>query len=1123
MLDSSPISGKRRASTDAYIDDGRRPIVTASKPSLLPQPASAPSSRRLQRRSSLGRPFSSSSDLRGDSRTMGSTSIGKSQRKEIADHTQHLAFGGNRDSFSRSSAFEFKGSENNPSWLKRMSTLSSLKTGNLVQRSQPGTPSIPALSNSQEFAASIRPKFTEPGPGTPTPNKLVKRSLSHRTLEGSNRSYSTLRRPATSHQRSAAFRRHNIEDSSSIHGPSLSSPLQINLPADHQSYDDASQNWRPFFRSQSGTTKKDLALRKHGISGSMIKDDPTKAARSDVGELPTLLLATSINDQPADDAVQGRSQTSSPLGRPSTPSINRDFEIAAAANSKPEDTRHSEPRPRTSISVSEIFPSPSPLKWRLPNSKILRSKKSFASAQGGRRIASAPQSTQARNIATSSQDPKSLENPVHIARSDIGPPASSGIDRGMDDTFQKQSASPLPSLNRLSAFEINLPDSTPSYPNSLFSQELTTSQDLVNTSSSPLSSSPIEHVITRNQSHRPSGAPSDHASTLFGSDNDNSRLMSSDEDDMDGRSDTVYDSTRTGATSNSLSYLKRPAIDTIFDESPPPEKHTIEKWRPSSSMLEKGLHDIYDYPNDVHDGERDSSTPVQIMAPFQENGTNSPLRELNLDLIPGGADSPSSIEYLEARGQDGLLAGIASDHYNKSRQFQTTESPQQNPIAPSTTVSTEDVGLLPSSPPEMHSWRSESPLSASNRKSSLANAFDWSEHSAMERSSPQGDSPRPKTVHGRQGKETRGNWLNGRRGSSALHLRSQSVPVPKENRIATSSSKVDSWILGNKGPSEDWDGDFDFEEPLRAMKQTSINDTSRSCFSSGMLVPRAILERQASVHGQFGQVKELTLLVEELIRLQQTAIFHGITKGQSAELWKEAEGIINLAIEDDEEQKALAPHSSQSPSADFDFSDDESPSQRSRQWSGILSSKNDHASTIVDLASSQSFSRSQQETSRLETPSPSARPRKESAAKAKSVLEQIHQQRSQYDPALLDSKVTQKKLPFDTTSLKDLVTRAGVVTRALKEEVRRAESKGQTLSMTSNQPSSAPPDPAYTQMFTEPPSLPSPGLSRSPRVTPSPKSPNKSPKSQKSSPFIGASMSSNDNEINGHMKMMAVV
>jgi hypothetical protein len=70
-----------------------------------------------------------------------------------------------------------------------------------------------------------------------------------------------------------------------------------------------------------------------------------------------------------------------------------------------------------------------------------------------------------------------------------------------------------------------------------------------------------------------------------------------------------------------------------------------------------------------------------------------------------------------------------------------------------------------------------------------------------------------------------------------------------------------------------------------------------------LTLSRAIMERQASVHGQFGQVREFALMVEELKRLRAQASSLGIIEGPSIELWKEAEGIINLATQDDEDRE----------------------------------------------------------------------------------------------------------------------------------------------------------------------------------------------------------------------------
>ncbi len=286
------------------------------------------------------------------------------------------------------------------------------------------------------------------------------------------------------------------------------------------------------------------------------------------------------------------------------------------------------------------------------------------------------------------------------------------------------------------------------------------------------------------------------------------------------------------------------------------------------------------------------------------------------------------------------------------------------------------------------------------------------------------------------------------------------------------------------------------------------------------------MERQASVHGQFGHVKELTLLVEELKILRQQASDLNVTNGLSVELWKEADGIINLATLDDEELDFLSPRSPHSPGIDFDPFEEDSPAAANRRQSAASSSR-EHANGASEHNHGHTTpAHSTPERSRLDT-SQTIRPRKESVAKAKSVLETIHQQRNHYGPNFLDEQTPQKKLPFDTTSLRDLVTRAGVVTRALKEIVRRAEKAAESNpswtppnpspdedddSPPSNPPSK--PDPPFSQIF-HPPNSPTP-KSKSPRVT-------QSPKSSSNSYRGGASIAGNDNEIHGHMKIMTVV
>lgn len=625
--------------------------------------------------------------------------------------------------------------------------------------------------------------------------------------------------------------------------------------------------------------------------------------------------------------------------------------------------------------------------------------------------------------------------------------------------------------------------------------------------------------------HRFSSAPSEPGSTLLGSDNDNGRLMSGDEDDMDARSETIYDSTRTGATSSSHSGMRRPPIDTIFDESPPPKLPPNPKLVALQDLLQKDSFDergLLEH-HAVVEEEHNVSTPIRATVPCKEEGSPTPMHDTSeIFLSPEVSTSPTNGP-LELKPASLPTEDVDPDQDDELWAFDKIDKSLEDPLNEiKPPLNGEDNSPLGSlrRPNEGAHRRRESPPASEFDQTSKSNIFEWSEQPSTDKDSSRGESPRPSTVHGRPMKDMRGSRVSGRRGPSALHLRSQSVPVPKDmtSRHNNNPSKLDSWVLGNKGPSEDWDGDFEFEETSNTPKQAPASgEHMRSGLSLGMLVPRAILERQASVHGQFGQVKELTLLVEELKRLQQQAAALGIMEGQSVELWKEAEGIINLATLDDEEQEIFPPRSPLSPSFDLDLFDEDSPSNRVRRKSGFSQSKEERLRLLDDSSESQNSSRPSQELSGMETP-PSTRPRKESSAKAKSVLETIYQQRSPHDPTLLDAPLAQRKLPFDTTSLKDLVTRAGVVTRALKEIVRRAENGSDAPQP---MPATPPRDPPYiSQMFQPPP--PAPAVSKSPRVTQRPKSP-RSPKSQRSSPFLGGTIAGNDNEINGHMKMMTVV
>lgn len=1102
-----PTSSKRRTISRAGLDDFQPLSKMPTTPSALPQNVSAPTSR-LRKRTSLGRPVTSSNNLRGGTRTVGSTpdpkfdaQLGKGEAGHAFVQESGLSTG------HGPLAFEFKGSENTPpNWLRRISR-SSLKSRSPTPTPRPRSPS---MSYSNGSTAPILPDFGEPLAGTPSRNKLVKRSSSQRALHGFDGKalHSTLRRPATSHQRSATLQQQLLQDRETRR-PSLgaSSMLLNDLSEDHHSYDESSQLWQPFFKPQLPGAIKDGSSRKRSANGMLNRSDTPKSIVPGITELPTLLLATSISSRSSNEAINGRASNISALSRPFTPVGLNDFTSPINDLTKADDYATPELKQRHSFSLSEMFPSPSPSTWMPRLGSLRRGKGSSRDSRdtADRRVVSAPQASKAR-----------IGAPLVPIQGNVGRPPTPTSRHFMEsqtsplnarsrptDVQQRGSSSPLPPLKRLSAFEVDLPGTLPSYPTTPQPEDprVPTGQ------SSPSMSYPTGQNTAKLRTHRYSSNPSEPGSTLLGSDNENSRLMSGDEDDMDSRSGTMYDSTRTGATGSSHSGVRRPPIERIFDESSLPELPSKDKLIALQDLLD---HESFTHTDQRDHGvvekEQDVSTPVPDAALCKDDESSTPMHETS-KISPDVSLSPPiaqvdrtdpSARDMEIDQEDELWSFDPTDDLHKAGNGARFPSPGEG--------GNTSLAQAPGDPIR----RRESPHYDRLDMPSKSNIFEWSEPPTTDKDTLEGESPRPKTVHGRQGIDVRGSRANGRRGPSALHLRSQSVPVPKDTGSYRNGNNPPK-LLGNKGPSEDWDGDFDFGEPSRAPKQATVStDYSNPSLSSGMLVPRAILERQASVHGQFGQVKELTLLVEELKRLQQQASGQGIMEGQSIELWKEAEGIINLATLDDEKE-LFPPRSPHSPSFDFDMFDEDSP--RSRQRSGLSPSREDRMSLVDDSSGSQPSSRRSSELPKLETPPSTSRPRKESSAKAKSVLETIHQQRRYLEPELLDANLAQKKLPFDTTSLKDLVIRAGVVTRALKEIVRRAENGPDTPESRPNTPR----DPPYTQMFQPAPHTPT--ITKGPRVTPSPRS----PRSQRGSPFVGGSIAGNDNDINGHMKIMTVV
>ncbi|KAK2802950.1 hypothetical protein FQN50_007195 [Emmonsiellopsis sp. PD_5] len=912
------------------------------------------------------------------------------------------------------------------SWIRRISIISSSQNDSPLSTSRPDSPSV---------SSSTSPFFSSPFRLEPAPNKLVKRSASQRRLTNPNSTRPSataapapfLRRPATSHQRLATMRQRSSTESRVLLGSPYSptySPHQ--LPADRLD-PCVNEDWRPYFlpeHTSRSEMKRQASSRRRAHSPRRLVPNPDN--------IPTLLLASSITRDVSNCNNDDNDGWMLNHERPQTRG-SIDSDVTTPDEQLPEPLSEPRPiperRPRQSFSVGEMVSTSAPSPWKFSGTKSLGRHRGFSVSKEHSLEPPSPTNDLGAKFEGLNLNSTRLRKRRTITDSDIfqRPSTSSRAEFGTYPFTggNQEEKSPKSRLRRLPRFselraELSLQLESTSRSSS--------GEQYSNTAGNGFSTS------TAPRAQRLSAAASDPASTLVGSDNDTKVFSSGDEDETDFQSDTAFDSfpTRVGVTNPPTH--RGPRIETIFD-------------KPSSSELANGKLSVLEglasdvtrsvvtseiFPPKVDEVTVDKS----IELPLRESKTLTQPHDLNnepdclvLSVQPSNDDSEiiwNSLSEIESM-DDG------------DRCFPPTP-PRQG------------LSLPRSSTARPHSSVTLDDTSGRDARLSL---FDWSEAPRADKDNQDSDF-RPKTVHGKQLADTRGGRTTARRGATAVHLRSQSVPISREPALSNDalSPKFGTWGLGNKGVSEDWDGDFEFDDSDK--QDESKGDALNSNVvpgNQGMKVPQSIMERQASVHGQFGHVQELTLLVEELKRLRSRANVLNIVDGPTSDLWREAKGIINLATleddEDDENSDAQLPPTSPAFSAE-DLDDDFfSTTHTKTQTSAVRSEK--------------SRSPLSERTNSSPNTTPPPRARTDSSVKAKFVLDTIHQQRGRHDPIYVDTIDSQQKLPFDTQSLRDLVNRAGVVTRSLKEAVRKAE--GVCLSSEAELP---PQDPPFSQMFARP-------------------------------------------------------
>ena len=674
------------------------------------------------------------------------------------------------------------------SWYRRISILPPSRDGS------GGSPSIQQPSTASVFSngSSATPFFGQQlDPVTPR-NKLVKRSTSYKGLldeyteESSSSSnpigkVPTFRRPATSHQRSETLRLRNVRQSLAIFDrpkdlDTESSSRKRSRDKDIDNRGSSGGLWRPFFRFQIGRTARDSGSKRTGGSLMFGGTDHTTSVITTSGENAMLVFGNCL-DRPKMD-----------LTRPVVPLI----EETATPDQIIEDVRDQPllvKKTRHSFSMESRPPTLAPRK--LNRGSSLRQGRSHESRVVERRIVSAPIQT---------DQPSSTQIPPRVS---ANLPLL------------------LPKLVTLSAFEMDVKEpSSSNRDDSVFDDSFGNS-DMDSPSGHTFHlQEPQAGLLLQSSSRRTSRVPSDR-STNFGSDNDTSRVFSVDGDDVDHRSETVYDSIRTDASGSSHSGARNYRAENVFAD-----RKAFEPIKQDLSALQGKLSGI-SIPYDD-----------ELVIEEEENMGTPMLREGSDD---DDMKTPSARQDGNFKTGDIHVASLVRPDTNSSDEESWDDELGIDTSRTSRSIhsSTMYMGLDGSTNTVI---KSDAPK---------PNIFEWSETQPIEKDS----EARPKTSHPQQGVDRNGRPA-GRRVTNGLHCRSQSVPLPPDSskHRFNNTKKLDNWMLGNKGVSEDWDNDFDFEEEPVDASVTITENLAGGQSIHAFIVPKEILERQATVHGQFGQV-----------------------------------------------------------------------------------------------------------------------------------------------------------------------------------------------------------------------------------------------------------------------------
>lgn len=247
---------------------------------------------------------------------------------------------------------------------------------------------------------------------------------------------------------------------------------------------------------------------------------------------------------------------------------------------------------------------------------------------------------------------------------------------------------------------------------------------------------------------------------------------------------------------------------------------------------------------------------------------------------------------------------------------------------------------------------------------------------------------------------------------------------------------------------EDWEEDFEFDDPVPQKNQTS-GLGHHSEVRLGVPVPQSIISSQGNVRGAFGLIQDFARMIKLLTGLLEQAVVLGIRSGAEKQLWDEAEELIGLATINEEEDKEIIASAVSPGRASMDISgpsdaslSGQTPSPggwRTRRKSIPFPEESPPASAVASISKSPSTS-SDEQTDAAFSQSPDLSEVQIEPASAQTVLQILHEKRQQMEWTDRAPSPAKAKVSFDTNTLKQMVSYVSLLLHKLGESVATADS-----------------------------------------------------------------------------------